>query len=86
MSENGEEVKVYLRFRPMDKLETSKRSKDCIELHTNPQIVTVDSHLQGPLQGVFDMVGHYVTLPANQYSVVSFPSPNVPEIAMVLGL
>lgn len=57
MSDHGEEVKVYLRFRPMDKLETSKRSKDCIELHTNPQIVTVDSPLQGVYDFTFDMVG-----------------------------
>ncbi|CAJ1945681.1 unnamed protein product [Cylindrotheca closterium] len=40
----------------MDKLETSKRSKDCIELHTNPQIVTVDSPLQGVYDFTFDMV------------------------------
>ena len=61
MSDHGEEVKVYLRFRPMDKLETSKRSKDCIELHTNPQIVTVDSPFQGVYDFTFDMVGHCVT-------------------------
>ena len=66
MSDHGEEVKVYLRLRPMDKLETSKRSKDCIELHTNPQIVTVDSPLQGVYDFTFDMVGHYVSLPTNQ--------------------
>lgn len=59
MSDHGEEVKVYLRFRPMDKLETSKRSKDCIELHTNPQIVTVDSPLQGVYDFTFDMVGRH---------------------------
>lgn len=55
----GEEhVRVYLRLRPMDKLETSKRSKDCIELHENPQLVTVDS----PLLGTFDFTFHQVCM------------------------
>lgn len=51
-----EKVKVYLRLRPMDKLETSKRSKDCIELHDNPQLITVDSPLLGTFDFTFDMV------------------------------
>jgi hypothetical protein len=49
-------INVYLRFRPMNKLEASKRSKDCIELHDNPEIVTVDSPLQGLYDFTFDMV------------------------------
>jgi hypothetical protein len=60
MSGDGEDVKVYLRFRPMDKLETSKRSKDCIHLHDNPKIVTVDSPLQGVYDFSFDAVRSYV--------------------------
>ena len=51
-----ENVKVFLRLRPMDKLETSKRSKDCIELHDNPKIVTVDSPLLGAFDFTFDQV------------------------------
>lgn len=52
-----ERVKVYLRLRPMDKLETSKRSKDCIELHDNPKLITVDSPLLGTFEYTFDQVG-----------------------------
>jgi hypothetical protein len=52
----GSPVKVFFRFRPMDKLETSKRSKDCIELHDNPKIVTVDSPLLGVSEFTFDQV------------------------------
>lgn len=49
-------VRVFLRLRPMDKLETSKRSKDCIELHDNPKIITVDSPLLGVFDYTFDQV------------------------------
>ena len=52
-----EHVKVYLRLRPMDKLETSKRSKDCIELNDNPKLITVDSPLMGSFDFTFDQVG-----------------------------
>lgn len=51
-----ENVKVYLRLRPMDKLETAKRSKDCIELHENPKLITVDSPLMGTFDFSFDQV------------------------------
>ena len=54
--DGGEPVKVFLRLRPMDKLETSKRSKDCIELHDNPKIITVDSPLLGVYDFTFDQV------------------------------
>ena len=54
----SEDVKVFLRLRPMDKLETSKRSKDCIELHDNPKIVTVDSPLLGVYDFTFDQVSN----------------------------
>jgi hypothetical protein len=54
--DGGEQVKVFLRLRPMDKLETSKRSKDCIELHDNPKIITVDSPLLGVYDFTFDQV------------------------------
>ena len=49
-------VHVYLRLRPINKLEESKRSKDCIELHDDPKILTVDSPLQGSFNFTFDMV------------------------------
>jgi len=56
LKEGEEKVKVYLRLRPMDKLETSKRSKDCIELHENPKLITVDSPLLGTFDFTFDQV------------------------------
>ena len=49
-------VKVIIRLRPMNKLETSRRSKDCIELHDNPKILTVDAPLQGMYDFTCDMV------------------------------
>jgi hypothetical protein len=54
--DDSRRVHVYLRLRPINKLEESKRSKDCIELHDNPKIVTVDSPLQGSFDFTFDMV------------------------------
>ena len=54
--EAEDHVKVYLRLRPMDKLETSKRSKDCIDLHENPKLITVDSPLLGTFDFTFDLV------------------------------
>jgi hypothetical protein len=55
-ADDDSQVKVYLRLRPMDRLETSKRSKDCIELHDNPKIITVDSPLLGCYDFTFDQV------------------------------
>ena len=59
-------VKVYLRLRPMDKLETAKRSKDCIELHENPKLITVDSPLMGTFDFSFDQVSLFIQLPGRQ--------------------
>jgi hypothetical protein len=42
----------------MNKLETSRRSKDCIELHDNPKILTVDAPLEGVYDFSCDMVRH----------------------------
>jgi hypothetical protein len=53
-SSTPEAIKVYLRLRPKTKLETMKRSKDCIELHDNPTIITVDSPLLGEYEFSFD--------------------------------
>lgn len=49
-------VKVFLRLRPMNKLETARRSKDCVELHDDPKIITVDAPLQGLHDFSCDMV------------------------------
>jgi len=51
-----ESVKVYLRLRPKNRLETMKRGKDCIELHEDPRIVTVDSPRLGEHKFSFDQV------------------------------
>ena len=51
-----ESIKVYLRLRPKNRLETMKRGKDCIELHDDPRIVTVDSPRLGEHKFSFDQV------------------------------
>ena len=49
--------KVYVRLRPMNKLEISRRSKDCVELDdVNPKIASIDSPHHGLLHFSFDMV------------------------------
>lgn len=62
---------VYLRFRPMNKLEISKRSKKCVNLHSssddNNDIdrlteLTVDSPLEGEFDFSFDKVRSVETL------------------------
>eukprot|EP00934_Nitzschia_sp_Nitz4_P000557 Nitzschia sp. Nitz4//NODE_389_length_21930_cov_67.393920//595//5144//NITZ4_additional_000048-RA//-1//CDS//3329531868//557//frame0 len=52
----GNHVQVYLRLRPMNKLEESRRSKDCVELQEDPTKVTVDAPLQGLFDYTFDAV------------------------------
>ena len=51
-----EDMRVFLRLRPMNKLETSRRSKNCIDLSEDPSIVTVDSPLEGEFDFTFDHV------------------------------
>jgi hypothetical protein len=51
-----ENIKVFLRLRPKNKLEAMKRSKDCIHLHENPNDITVESPLLGEFQFSFDQV------------------------------
>ena len=41
-----DDMRVFLRLRPINKLEQSRRSKSCIELHEDPTLVTVDSPLE----------------------------------------
>ena len=55
---HGQQIqKVYVRLRPMNKLEISRRSKDCVELDdVNPKIATIDSPHHGELHYSFDMV------------------------------
>jgi hypothetical protein len=52
-----DDMRVYLRLRPMNKLEQSRRSKNCIELHEDPTVITVDS----PLEGEYDFTFNHVS-------------------------
>lgn len=51
-----ENIKVFLRLRPKNKLEAMKRSKDCIRFHENPNDITVESPLLGEFKFSFDHV------------------------------
>lgn len=51
-----DDMRVFLRLRPINKLEQSRRSKNCIELHEDPTLVTVDSPLEGEYDYTFDHV------------------------------
>lgn len=50
-----ENIKVCLRLRPMNKLEESRRSRNCVEVHEN-KTITVNS----PLDGEFDCSFNWV--------------------------
>ena len=55
----GERIQVFLRLRPMNKLELFRRSKNCIVVHPynfHKKQVTVDSHLDGEHEFSFDEV------------------------------
>lgn len=59
-SHDEETIKVVLRLRPKNKLETMKRAKDCIHFHDNPQNITVESPLLGEFEFGFDQVSERV--------------------------
>ena len=52
-----EDMRVFLRLRPINKLEQSRRSKNCIDLHDDPTLITIDS----PLEGEYDYTFHHVS-------------------------
>jgi len=56
----GEKISVFLRIRPMNKLELSRRSKHSITVHPSndnrKKEITVDSHLDGAHEFSFDEV------------------------------
>jgi hypothetical protein len=56
-----EDMRVFLRLRPMNKLETSRRSKNCIDLSEDPSIITVDSPLEGEFDFTFDHVRQQIS-------------------------
>jgi hypothetical protein len=58
--EVNENMRVFLRLRPMNKLETSRRSKNCVELDDDdPRTILVDSPLDGEYDFRFDHVRHH---------------------------
>jgi uncharacterized Zn-finger protein len=48
--------RVFLRLRPMNKLEEARRSKDCVELDDDPRKVLIDAPIQGMHEFKCDMV------------------------------
>ena len=54
--EDGSNVRVCLRLRPMSKLEMSRRSRSCIEVNDASKTFTVDSHLDGEYDFCYDQV------------------------------
>ena len=54
---DANDINVYVRLRPINKLETNKRSRDCVELHDDPALITVDAPHQGLHDFTFDSVG-----------------------------
>ena len=61
-----DDMRVFLRLRPINKLEQSRRSKNCIELHEDPTLVTVDSPLQGEYDFTFDHVSTNISKEGNK--------------------
>mmetsp|Transcript_42159 Transcript_42159/g.127906 ORF Transcript_42159/g.127906 Transcript_42159/m.127906 type:complete len:1293 (-) Transcript_42159:43-3921(-) len=60
----GETIRVCLRLRPQNKLEESRRSRNCVELHKGSTSITVDSPLEGEYDFSFDRVfDEYATQP-----------------------
>jgi hypothetical protein len=63
-SDDGEEgaiAEVFLRLRPMNELERSKRSRNCVQIHETEDgknAITVDS----PQEGEFDFAFEKVSL------------------------
>lgn len=58
----NENMKVFCRLRPMNKLEMSRRSKNCVDLpDDDPQCLTIDSPLEGEYDFFFDHVSIYLT-------------------------
>ena len=54
--ERESSIQVYLRLRPMSKLETSRRSRSCIELEEDNKQFFVDSPLDGEYDFCYDKV------------------------------
>lgn len=71
LEQSENRVQVYLRLRPMNKFETSRRSKNCIEVHDD-WVITVDSPLEGEFDFTLDKVSHIdMATKLTRFNVVS---------------
>lgn len=59
LDQSDNRVQVCLRLRPMNKFETSRRSKNCVELHDD-RVISVDSPLEGEYDFTLDRVSPIV--------------------------
>ena len=74
-----EDMRVFLRLRPMNKLEQSRRSKNCVELHEDTTVLTVDSPLEGEYDFVFDHVS-----PIHLFSFLEQPGSFLVQVETVI--
>jgi len=73
--EKNGSVKVCLRLRPMNKLETSRRSKNCVEVHYDTDnSLTVDSPLDGEFDFTFDKVFDDIAPQEDIHETVGIPA------------
>ena len=70
----NENIKVCLRLRPINKLEESRRSRHCVQVHPEQTSLTVDSPLEGEYDFSFDKV---FPESASQQVVYDFVGSNV---------
>ena len=56
-------IPSYLRLRPINKLERSKRSRHCIQIQRENKKVRVDSNLNGTCEFSFDGVSNIIIFP-----------------------
>ena len=49
-------IRVYARLRSINKLEASRRSRNCVDVHTDDTVITVDSPVDGEFDYEFDKV------------------------------
>ncbi len=49
-------IRVYARLRPINKLEASRRSRNCVDVHSDDTVITVDSPVDGEYDYEFDKV------------------------------
>lgn len=77
MMSGGEKINVFLRLRPMTKLELSSRSKRCIEVHEQEnglkQEITVHSQLDGEHDFSFSQIFEEKDSERSVYNIVVAP-------------